>query len=176
MSTEIFLSDKAFLSIILSSVEVYKKECLGVLLGYRTHGRVIVKYAIPFQTAERTYSEVEPNWRREAKVLEILPNLIQLEKLGYFHSHPQWGRQKGRAELSEGDIDSMEEGEIELVVAINDARGKMPWGESNKRLFGTLGGYRIDIAGYYIRTSDGEIMQYRILCPYAVGFDYAFEK
>jgi hypothetical protein len=79
------------------------------------------------------------------------------------------------AELSEDDVESMEEGELELVVAINDVKKKMTWDESDNILNGTIGRYRIDIAGYYIRKSDGELMQYRILCPYAVGFDYAFD-
>jgi hypothetical protein len=108
------------------------------------------------------------------RVLEILPKLIQLEKLGYFHSHPQWGRTKGLAELSENDICAMEEGEVELVVAINDGKRRIHWKESRGQLSGTLGKFRIDIASFYIRTSDGEIMSYRVVCPYAVGFDRAF--
>ena len=175
MSTEIFLSDKAFMSIILSTVEVYHYECLGVLLGYKTTGLIVIEYAIPFQSARRKPSEVEPNWRRELKVLEILPELVQLEKLGYFHSHPQWGKRKGRAELSEEDIDSMEEGDLELVISINDTNRRINWRESKEgRLYGTLGNYLINIAGFYIRKKDSEIMQYRVICPYAVGFDKAF--
>jgi len=175
-STEIFLSDKAFLSIILSSVEVYRNECHGVLLGYRTRGRIIVEYAIPFQSAERKPSEVVPNWRRELKVIEVLPKLIHLQKLGYFHSHPQWGSSRGVAKLSDSDEDYMNSGEMEVVIAINDARKTMPWRESKNRLLGTIGDYNINIAGFYKRTSDDRIMQYRVVCPYAVGFDYAFEQ
>ena len=174
MSTEIFLSDKAFMGIILSTVEVYHYECLDVLLGYKTTGLIVVEYAIPFQSARRTPSEVEPNWRRELKVLEVLPELVQLEKLGYFHSHPQWGKSKGIAKLSEEDVEFLEEGELDLVVAINDAERRMNWGESEGRLYGTLGKYRIDISGFYKRRYDGKTMQYRIICPYAVGFDNAF--
>ena len=174
--TEIYLSEKAFMGIILSTVEVYKNECLGVLLGYKTRGRIIIEYAIPFQTAKRKPSEVEPNWKRELKVLEILPELIQLEKLGYFHSHPQWGKSKGVARLSEGDEDSMTEGEIELVVAINDAARRTPWKESGKQLTGTLGNYRFAMAGFYLRQSDSRIQEYRLVCPYAVGFNCAFAR
>jgi proteasome lid subunit RPN8/RPN11 len=173
--TEIFLSDKAFLSIILSSVEVYRNECHGVLLGFKTHGRIVVEYAIPFQSAKRTPNEVIPNWRRELKVMEILPNLIHLEKLGYFHSHPQWGQSTGIPKLSNADKEYMTEGDLEIVVAINDADRKSNWKESRSGLSGTIGKYRITIAGFYKRTSDSRIMQYRVMCPYAVGFDYTFE-
>lgn len=173
--TEIFLSDKAFMGIILSSVEVYKNECHGVLLGFRTYRRIVVEYAIPFQSARRTPSEVVPNWRRELKVIETLPKLIHLRKLGYFHSHPQWGTSRGIAKLSEPDKEYMREGEMEIVVAINDRKRRVPW-QSNMRLFGTIGRYYIVIAGFYKRKEDSRIKQYRILCPYAVGFDYAFEQ
>ena len=175
-STEIFLSEKAFMGIILSSVEVYKNECRGALLGYRSPGRIIVEYAIPFQSAERRPSEVVPNWRRELRVMKVLPRLMNLEKLGYFHSHPQWGNHRGVAKLSDTDKDYMEEGEAEIVVAINDAKTKRPWMESGSSLSGTLGKFRIGIAGFHRRKRDGKIVQYRILCPYAVGFDYAFEQ
>jgi hypothetical protein len=173
--TEIFLSDKAFMGIILSSVEVYKLECHGALLGYQTHGRIIVEYAIPFQASEGKYSEVMPNWRRELKVIEVLPQLIHLQKLGYFHSHPQFGNSRGVAKLSDLDRDYMDEVEAEIVVAINDAKKTLAWAEGKDGLSGTLGKYHIKIAGFYKR-KDGRIKQYRLLCPYAIGFDYAFKQ
>jgi hypothetical protein len=173
-STTIYLSDKAFMGIILSSVEVYRNECLGALLGYKTRGMIVVEYAIPFQSAERTPSEVTPNWRRELKVMEVIPKLIQLEKLGYFHSHPQWRNNEGVANLSKCDKMSMDKVEIEIVVAINDAKKKMTWNNSKMGIYGTLGKYRFNICAFY-KKLDGTIKQYRILCPYAVGFDYAFE-
>jgi hypothetical protein len=61
-TTEIFLSDKGLMGILLSSVEVYKLECHGALLGTKTRSRIIVEYAIPFQAAERKFAEVIPNW------------------------------------------------------------------------------------------------------------------
>ena len=46
---------------VLSSVEVFKKECLGGLLGIRSLGRIVVECAIPFQSAKRGFSEVKTN-------------------------------------------------------------------------------------------------------------------
>lgn len=173
--TDIFLSDKAFMSILLSSVEVYKNECHGALLGYQTQNRIVVEFAIPFQSAERKPSEVVPNWRRELKVIEVLPKLVQLQELGYFHSHPQWGKIRGKSQLSNQDKEYISEGDLEIVVAINDARKSVPWRQSKNQLSGTIGKYHITIAGYYKRKRDNRIVQYRILCPYAIGFDYTFE-
>ena len=161
------------MGILLSSVEVYKLECHGALLGMKTRGRIIVEYAIPFQAAERQFAEVKPNWRRELKVTEVLPKIVHLEKIGYFHSHPQWGKLHGLAELSQKDKEYMESGEIELVVAINDSKKSTLWGETKKGLCGTLGKYKIAIAGFYKREKDGQIANFRLVCPYATGFDLA---
>jgi proteasome lid subunit RPN8/RPN11 len=174
--TEIFLSDRAFMSILLSSVEVYKMECHGALLGFKTQGRIVVEYAVPFQAAERKFSEVTPNWRRELKVMEVLPSLVHLQKLGYFHSHPQFGEKKGKPKLSEPDVEYMKKGDTEIVVAINNSRKSFPWSETKNGLSGTIGKYHIVIAGFYKREKDERIMHYRIVCPYAVGFDFAFEE
>ncbi len=78
--------------------------------------------------------------------------------------------------MSESDKDYMQEGETEIVVAINDAKKSLRWAESNNGLSGTLGKYHMVIAGFYKRKKDGRIVNYRVLYPYAVGFDYAFEK
>ncbi len=175
MTTEIILSDKAFLGIILSTVEVYKSECMGILLGYKTSGRIVVEYAIPLQSAKRRLNEVESNWRRETQVLDVIPELIQFEKLGYYHSHPQWGDQKGAAELSETDIDSMNEEEIELVVALNTADTSVWWEEKGLGIRGTIGEYMVEIAGYYLETPN-KLVPTQLVCPYAIGFDQAFTQ
>jgi len=171
-TTEIFLSDKALMGILLSSVEVYKLECHGALLGTKTRGRIIVEYAIPFQAAERKFAEVIPNWRRELKVTEVLPKIVHLTKVGYFHSHPQFGKSKGLPQLTETDEEYVEPGEIEIVIAINDSKKTALWTETKKGLCGTLGKYKISIAGFY-KKKDGKITSCRIVCPYATGFDLA---
>ena len=48
LSTEIFLSEKAFMGIILSTVEVYRSECLGALLEYKTRGARAVGFDYAF--------------------------------------------------------------------------------------------------------------------------------
>ncbi len=175
MSTEIILTEKAFLGIVLSSIEVYNNECLGVLLGYRTRGKIIVEYAIPLQSARRKKGEVEPNYKREGRVLNLLRDVIQIEKIGYYHSHTQDEDEKGIASLSSQDKKSMEEKEIELIVAINEAFRASFWRETSKGLTGTIGKYRFTMAAFYKR-KDGRIRKFRIVCPYAVGFDVAFSE
>lgn len=173
--TQIILSDRAFIGIVLSSIEVYKKECLGVLLGIQSRGRIIVEYAIPLQAvAKRTFSEVVPNWKKELKLKEAIPKLVHLDCVGDFHSHPQFGNKTGTAVLSEVDKQSMEDTAIEIVAAINTSKHRSSWKATNGELAGSICNYNIRLAGFYKKTKDGPIKQLDIICPYAVGCDNAF--
>jgi proteasome lid subunit RPN8/RPN11 len=171
----VFLSEKAFIGLVLSSIEVYRNECLGSLLGYNLRNRIVVDFAIPYQTAKRKYTQVEPNWHRESNVQQILPQLLHLKHVGYFHSHTQLRNSRGTPELSEADIESMEPTHIELIIAVNDAKRKVQWYQSRKELRGTIGKYNLHLACYY-KSKKGQIRRYRLLCPYVLGFDWTFES
>ena len=41
----VYLSENAFVDLLLSSAEVYKKECFGFLPGYKLEDRFIVEHA-----------------------------------------------------------------------------------------------------------------------------------
>jgi len=163
------------MGLVLSAIEVYKNECIGALLGYNVSNRIVVEYAIPYQTAKRKPSGAEPNWNRESRVQQILPKLSQLKQVGYFHSHPQWGTNKGTTEPSKIDIEGMIPTQIEIIVAINDSKRRTTWGESGKELYGTIGNYHIRLACHY-KKANGKIKQYELLCPYVMGFDLTFER
>ena len=52
---EVYISANAFWALLISAIEVYKKECFGILLGYRDSSNIyIVEHAISYQTAQRT--------------------------------------------------------------------------------------------------------------------------
>jgi len=170
---DVFLSDKAFIGLVLSAIEVYRDECLGSLLGYNISNRIVVEYVIPYQTAKRKPTGVEPNWKRESRVQEILPSLLQLHHVGYFHSHTQWGEQKASAKLSDTDIEGMVPTQIEIVIAVNDSKRKTDWYKLEKQLCGSIGKYNLRLACHYKR-KNGTITHYPILCPYVMGFDLTF--
>ena len=174
--TEIILSDKAFQGIVLSSIEVYKKECLGILLGVKSQGKIVVEHAIPLQAiTKRTFREVSPNWKKTIKLKEAIPRLMHLEHIGDFHSHTQWGDVKGLAELSDADKQSMESTNIEIVAAINNCKHRTSWKITNGELAGSICDYNIRLVGFY-KKKDDVIKQLDIVCPYAVGCDAAFNK
>jgi proteasome lid subunit RPN8/RPN11 len=174
-SLKSYVSDQAFLGIVLSSIEVYKKECFGILLGYKDADYFIVQYAIPFQSAERKFGEVEIDFRRESSCLRILPQLSQLRHIGYFHSHTQWGGHKASTEPSDIDAEGMREGDLEMIIAINEKQKTLKWNYvKSKELTGAIGDYFLRIAAYNI--SNDKLQRLEIQCPYALGFDLTFEQ
>ncbi len=86
------------------------------------------------------------------------------------------GQSIGLLKLSEPDKEAMAEGDLEIAVAINDADRKSGWKELSSGLSGTIGKYRIAITGFYKRSSDSRIKEYRVVCPYAVGFHYTLRE
>jgi len=98
---EVYISSNAFWALLISTVEVYKRECFGLLLGYRdTNNIYIVEHAISYQTANRRHTSVEKNGRASRRMEKFLANLPHLSLIGEFHSHTGWGDLKGVANLS----------------------------------------------------------------------------
>ena len=61
---DVYISTNAFWALLVSAIEVYKKECFGILLGYRDSSDIyIVEHAISYQTAHRRHTSVEKNHR-----------------------------------------------------------------------------------------------------------------
>ncbi len=60
-----YISQNAFWGLLISAVEVYKRECFGLLIGYRDRRgpdeMYIVEHALPFQSAGRKHRGVVSN-------------------------------------------------------------------------------------------------------------------
>ncbi|MCK4453693.1 Mov34/MPN/PAD-1 family protein, partial [candidate division WOR-3 bacterium] len=83
-----YLSLPSFLTIVTSSVEVFKKETIGYLVGIKGENKFMVEYAIPYQTAESTATHATIDEDRVIRINEILHKLSEgLEYIGDFHSH-----------------------------------------------------------------------------------------
>ena len=85
-----YISQNAFWGLLISAVEVYKRECFGLLIGYRDRkgpGEMyIVEHAVPFQSAGRRHKGVVSNpraHRRIERFLETTPQLSVIGKLGF---------------------------------------------------------------------------------------------
>src|SRR5262245_51829918 len=79
---DVYISANAFWALLISAIEVYKKECFGILLGYRDSSNIyIVEHAISYQTAYRKHTSVEKNGRASRRIQKFLANLPQLSMI-----------------------------------------------------------------------------------------------
>jgi proteasome lid subunit RPN8/RPN11 len=166
----VYLSETAFMDLLLSSVEVYKKECLGYLLGYKLEDRFIVEHAFCLQSASRHRRGVALNAKSHKKIEHLLDKFHRLQIIGDFHSHTQYGDTKGRPIPSGEDIESMKENQIYFIVAINNNMKTKPWGENRDgSISGSVGSYSFKISAYFMNGAGPR--KARIHCPFPPGFE-----
>lgn len=157
------------MDILLSSAEVYKRECLGYLLGYRLEDRFIVEHAFSFQTASRRHKGVIFHDKNHKKIGPIIEKFEKLQIVGDFHSHTQFGLAKGLPVPSEEDIAGMKEGLIYLIVAINNNEKTVGWGENRDgTISGSVGDFFFKISAYYKKKNTTK--RAKIHCPFPPGF------
>ncbi len=166
----VYLSENAFIDLLLSSAEVYKKECLGFLLGYKLKDSFVIEHAYSLQTADRKPKGVVSLDRSHKQILPILERLERLQIVGDFHSHTQFGSRKGLPLPSREDIDGMNSDHVYFIIAINNARKSMVWSENRDgTLSGTVGTFFFKIAAYRL-VSPASIKKVRIHCPFPPSF------
>ncbi len=166
----VYLSENAFLDILLSSAEVYKRECLGFLLGYKLHDRFIVEHAFSFQTASRGPRGVVSLDKSHKKIEPILERFDRLQIIGDFHSHTEFGSTKGLPMPSKEDIKGMTPEHIYLIAAINNNRKTMHWAENrDETISGSAGKFFFKISAYYVNGTVS-VRKARIHCPFPPGF------
>ena len=169
---EAYISSNAFWALLISAIEVYKKECFGLLLGYRDSGSTyIVEHAISYQTANRSHKSVEKNGRASRRMEKFLANLPHLSLVGDFHSHTGWGDLKGVGNLSTQDVIDMVPDTLYIVIVANDKRRTSAWQyNGDGTLSGTVDDYHFNIGGYYL-DENARPKRANIFCPYAIGFN-----
>ncbi|MBI5187909.1 MAG: Mov34/MPN/PAD-1 family protein [Nitrospirae bacterium] len=165
----VYLSENAFIDLLLSSAEVYKKECLGFLLGYKLEDRFIVEHAFSVQTANRRHKGVVYNQKNHKKIEPILSRFDKLQIIGDFHSHTQFGPTKGLPIPSHEDVKGMVPGHIYLIVAINNNEKTMPWGENRDgTISGSISKFFFKISAYFLNATS--VKRAKIYCPFPPGF------
>jgi proteasome lid subunit RPN8/RPN11 len=166
----VYLSENAFIDLLLSSAEVYKSECLGFLLGYKLEDRFIVEHAFSLQTASRKLKGVNSPDRSHKQIEPILARLGRLQIIGDFHSHTQFGLNKGLPNPSQEDIDGMTMGDVYVIVAINNNMKTRPWAENrDSTISGSVDNFFFKISAYFINGS-ASVRKAKIHCPFPPGF------
>ena len=171
-NTEVYISANAFWALLVSAIEVYKKECFGMLLGYRDNSNIyVVEHAISFQTAQRGHTSVEKNRRASKRINKFLTNLPHLSLIGDYHSHTGWGDLKGVGIPSTQDICDMAPDNLYIIIVANDKRRTGGWQyNGDGTLSGTVDDYHFRIGGYYL-DDYSRSKRANIFCPYAIGFN-----
>jgi proteasome lid subunit RPN8/RPN11 len=149
---QVYLNENVLMGMVLSTVEVFKKECFGMLLGYRADGKYIVEHAIPYQSVRRGHNWTELRSDKWKIMQGILRNFPKLDILGDYHSHTMYRDIRASITLSEDDIAYMEPHELQIVVAINQHEYRRAWSWSlniDRTLSGWIDRYHFRIAAYY---------------------------
>jgi len=171
----LYLSENAFLGVVLSAVEVFNKECLGILTGYRSGGSgIVVQRAVALQSAARTPREVSPNKAARERVRQALHSLSTLERpLGWFHSHPNQALQPALHRLSETDRQSLDAGEVEVLAAIWPRRRSQTWAynPNSRTLSGSLGDFNLKLSAWLQGADGRRPVSLEIYCPFAHGYE-----
>ncbi len=170
-----YISQNAFWGLLISAVEVYKRECFGLLIGYRDRKgpeeMYIVEHALPFQSAGRRHRGVVSNPRAHKRIERFLANIPHLSVIGDFHSHTMWGYNRAANHPSDTDLAGMQPSNIYLIVSVNDRVRDVPWSyKDDGSLSGTTDEHHFRLTAYTV-TATGEHRKASILCPYALGFD-----
>lgn len=166
----VYLSENAFLDLLLSSAEVYKRECLGFLLGYKLEDRFIVEHAFSFQTASRKPRGVVSHDKSHKKIEPVLARFERLQIIGDFHSHTQFGMTKGLPLPSKEDVMGMTPDHIYLIVAINNNKKTMYWAENrDSTISGSVGNFFFKISAHFLNGTTS-VRKAKIYCPFPPGF------
>ncbi len=160
----VFVRAPAFAQMLGYAIEVYKRECTGVLMGdiFGSAGKVVVNSVVALQSSERRYTSVEPNFRRYARIEEVLAFLSWDFIVGEFHSHTDFGGIPPTCRLSEDDREyireNREDGEVEIVVALRKKKRARGWRyvRADSILRGTLGEYDVEIGAYFKASEDDD--------------------
>lgn len=169
-SMKVYLSENAFMGLLLSSAEVFKKESLGYLLGYRLDDRYIVEYAFSLQTARRKRRGVISHRKDEKKIESILSSFAKLQIVGDFHSHTPYGHAKGIAVPSPDDIKSMKEDNLYIIIAINESEITRSWKENkDSSISGSMSHFFFKILAYYYPCINSIPQKAPIFCTFPPG-------
>ena len=171
---QIYLNENVFVGLVLSAVEVYKKECFGLLLGYRTPEKYIVEHAIPYQSVKRGHNWTELRSDKWKMIQEVVKSFPKLDMIGDFHSHTMYGEVRARVSLSADDIDYMEPHDLQIVIAVNENKRSRPWTLNfDRTVSGSVDRFHFKLAGYYFdnghRNGNGRPRLAEIVCPFSLG-------
>ena len=124
-----YVSQSAFWGLLISAVEVYKRECFGLLIGYRDRQgpdqRYIIEHAVPYQSAGRRHRTVVNNPRAHRPIERFLRSIPRCRDQGLPLAHDV-GLQPGGGPPAT-PTSGMTSGNVYLILSVNDRLRGVPW-------------------------------------------------
>jgi proteasome lid subunit RPN8/RPN11 len=169
---EAYIAEGAFLGVLLATVETYKRECMGLLIGVHRHnGDVAVHHALPYQVAMRTNHEVTPSASASRRMENVLKNFTHVELIGDFHSHPAGRKHKSTIQLSAIDKSFLEPGKLKMIVEIHRRERAVRWRYNRDgTISGTLDDFFLKLAVWHRDEERGQARLAMLRCPFALDF------
>jgi len=179
----VFVRSRPLTQILGYAIEVYKKECAGVLLGdiMETANKIVVNSAVALQSAERGFNYVQPKDHKYQRISEVLSFSSLDWIVGEFHSHTDFRGRKPSYRLSPEDREYISKhhhtGEVELVLSLKRTNRDFPWAyiDQNRVLSGTIGEYFFQFAAYSKENEEDTGSLTEIWCPIEAVIDIAQE-
>lgn len=164
----VLLKQPAFLSIVLSAMETFKKECFGYALGKTDEKGFTVEHSIAMQTAKRKFGSVENIDKREKTILSVCGLFWKSSQvIGDFHSHPRFkpDAQKDMSSPSKADTNDSKEGNVYFIVDIAKKKKRQRWKVTKDGgISGTLGNFKLKIRAFRA-PENKKLESIKISCP-----------
>lgn len=171
---KVVLTEEAFRSILLSTVNMYPLEWFGLLVGHTDLCDALVEEVVPILSARSAYQYVRPYGEKLDRVVKLVPRMMAgRELLGDVHSHTGTERHRAGPAPSRIDLGKSDEGRTYVIAAINPQHRKQRWRRnSDGSLSGTLGGYHVRLGAYQLTGRPGNRwVCVELICPFALGFE-----
>ncbi len=166
---KVVLKKQAFVAMLLSSMEVYRKESFGVLLGKRKAKDFFVDNAVSFQSATRDYEYVSIDQKSERRMNSGLQFLSADEVIGDYHSHAEFPDRLSphdKKELLESADKSMKN-YVAILVVVKRTNSYLFWGQnSDKSISGSVGLKWLVRIRAFVVNDEGKITGVKIKCDY----------
>ena len=146
MKRKTILQEAAFMQILETSIKSYKREAFGLLTGRKENGIWIVENAFFSHTG--SFSEANGNNKQKRKTARLTKRLeeLNLNIIGDYHSHADYGGEEVIASPSNGhknaDLEDMLKNPdwIYFILSLNKQNRKQKWKTSKKGcLYGSMG-------------------------------------
>ena len=164
--------DPALISMIVSSIEVFKKETFGILIGKKSGKNYIIKQAVNVQNAKRDYYYVLVEKRQENRIVNTLRHLTDNRWTGDFHSHSNGWEKLGPGDVK--DIRDQGSGKVFVLVIVKKTNRDYKWiyNARDRSISGSIGKkFFVKLVAYHLNDRTDKIEKLVIKAPLTKTFN-----